>query len=285
MVMNKKIIKNINIIVEYLIKYVILLIFLVFALIPILWMILTSIRPYLEIFSTPPTLFVKNITFENYYKVFSDKRFIGYFSNSLSVSIISALFSLLISASAGYAFSRFTFKGKNLLFLSVIFCQLIPLMAILIPLYTMFSQLNLIDNPFALVLSYFILTLPFSTWMSRAAFKQVPIEIEESALIDGCNRFQALFKITLPIAAPSLAAIFLFCFIEAWNEYVLAMTLINSTIKRTIQVGIMLYRSEFYTEWGTLMAASTIASIPIMIIFILIQKYLVSGLAAGALKR
>jgi ABC-type glycerol-3-phosphate transport system permease component len=269
---------------EILIEYIILMLFVGFALLPVLWMILTSIRTPLEYFSSPPTLLVKNPTLDNYAKFFNDARFVQYFSNSLIVSITSAFLSTLISALAGYGFSRFDFKLKDILFISVIFCQMVPLMAIIMPLYDMMSRMKLIDSPLALILSYFIITLPFSTWMCRAAFKQVPMNIEEAALIDGCSRLKAIFKVVLPVAAPAMAAIFLYCFIQAWNEYVLAMTLINSTSKRTIQVGIMLYRGEYYTDWGMLMTASTVASVPIMILFMIVQKYMISGLAAGAAK-
>ncbi|MEM3714643.1 MAG: carbohydrate ABC transporter permease, partial [Nitrososphaeria archaeon] len=230
---------------ELVVEYTILLSFIGFALLPVVWMILTSIRTPLEYFSTPPTLLVRNPTLDNYIKFFNDIRFVQYFSNSLIIAVTSASLSTLISALAGYGFSRFEFKLKNILFISVVFCQMVPLMAIIMPLYDMMSRFKLIDNPLALVLSYFIITLPFSTWMCRAAFKQVPINIEEAALIDGCSRLKAIFSVVLPVAAPAMAAIFLYCFIQAWNEYVLAMTLINSTSKRTIQIGIMLYRGEY----------------------------------------
>jgi len=265
-------------------KYILLLLFTGYAFLPILWMILTSIRTPAEYFSRPPTLLVKNMTLESYVKVLSDPRFPQYIFNSFAIAIASAILTILISSLAGYGFSRFTFKGKNLLFLSVVFCQLVPIMAIMLPLYDWMSQLMLIDTPISLIIAYFIITLPLSTWMSRAAFSKVPLSVEEAALIDGCSRLKAIFKIVLPLALPSLAAIFAFCFIQAWNEYVLAMTLINSTSKRTIQVGLMLYKGEYFTDWGALMAASTIVSLPIILIFILIQKYLVYGLTAGAVK-
>jgi len=270
---------------EILIKYSILLIMSFFALLPLFWMVLTSIRSLEEVFSIPPTPFIKNITWENYLYVFSDNRFQRYFLNSTIVSLSSALISTLIATLAGYGFSRFKFKNKERLFLSVIFCQMIPLTVIIMPLYYIMEQYKLLDTYFSLILSYFIITLPFSTWMSRAAFTNVPIELEEAAQIDGCDKFRSILLISMRIAAPAIAAIFAFCFIEAWNEYVLAMTFINSTSMRTIQIGIMLFRGEFYTDWGKLMAASTIASIPIIILFIFIQKYFVSGLARGAIKR
>jgi ABC-type glycerol-3-phosphate transport system permease component len=256
-----------------------------FALLPLFWMVLTSIRPLEEVFSIPPTPFIKNITWENYLYIFSDNRFQRYFLNSTVVSLSSALISTLIATLAGYGFSRFKFKNKERLFLSVIFCQMIPLTVIIMPLYYIMEQYKLLDTYFSLILSYFIITLPFSTWMSRAAFTNVPIELEEAAQIDGCDKFRSILLISMRIAAPAIAAIFAFCFIEAWNEYVLAMTFINSTSMRTIQIGIMLFRGEFYTDWGKLMAASTIESIPIIILFIFIQKYFVSGLARGAIKR
>jgi len=262
-------------------KYAALVILAIFAMLPMSWMLLTSIRPPEEHFLSPPTFLVKKPVLDHYLKIFSDIRFVNYFTNSALVAVLTAIVTLLIASLAGYGFSRLRFRSKELLFLSIITCQLIPLMVIIFPIYEMFSQLNLLDNVVALVIPYLILTIPFSTWMSRAVLSSIPRELEEAAMLDGCTTLGALFRIVFPIAAPGLAAIVVFCFIEAWNEYLLALTFLSSVEKRTIQIGIFLFKGEYFTDWGALMAASTLATIPMIILFILIQKYFIMGMAGG----
>jgi len=265
-------------------KYILLIICVAFALLPPIWMLLTSMRSPVEYFSKPPTFIIKNPTFSNYFAVLQDPQFQLYFINSTFVSLITATIWTIVSIFAGFAFARFNFKFKSGLFIMIVFCQMVPLMSLITPLYYIFSCIGLLDNLVALPILYAINTLPFAIWMSRAAFTYVPTTLEDAAQIDGCSYLQAIFLISIRVAAPSIAAIFAFCFIEAWNDYVLAMTFINSASNRTVQIGIMLYRGFFGTEWGKLMAASTIASLPIVILFTYIQKYLVSGFSQGAIK-
>ena len=266
------------------IKYILLLGCAAFALLPPIWMFLTSIRVPTEYFARPPTFITKNPTIVNYLAVVADPQFQIYFVNSSLVSLSTATLWTITALLAGFAFARFNFRFKESLFLIIIFCQMVPLMSLMAPLYYLFSRIGLLDNLIALPILYAINVLPFSVWMSRAAFTQVPTDLEDAAQVDGCSYLQTIFLISVRVAAPAIAAIFVFCFIESWNEYILAMTFINSVSNRTVQIGIMLYRGFFYTDWGKLMAASTIASLPIMVLFIYIQKYLVSGLSQGAIK-
>ncbi|MEM3713952.1 MAG: carbohydrate ABC transporter permease [Nitrososphaeria archaeon] len=265
-------------------KYILLLICAAFALLPPVWMLLTSVRLPVEYFAKPPTFTISNPTFLNYFTVLQDPQFQLYYVNSIFVSLTTATLWTLVSILAGFAFARFSFKFKTWLFIIIVFCQMVPLMSLITPLYYIFSRINMLDNLIALPLLYAINVLPFAVWMSRATFTYVPTALEDAAQVDGCSYLQAIFLVSIRVAAPSIAAIFAFCFIEAWNEYVLAMTFINSVQNRTVQIGIMLYRGFFGTEWGKLMAASTIASLPIVILFVYIQKYLVSGLSYGAVK-
>jgi len=262
-------------------KYMLLAILTAFAMLPVLWMLLTSIRPPEEHFLSPPTFVISRPTLNHFLKIFNDIRFVNYFANSALLAVLTSVVTLLIASLAGYGFARLRFRLKELFFLSIITCQLIPIMVIIFPIYEMFSRLNLLDNVIALVIPYLTLTIPFSTWMSRAVFSSIPKELEEAAMLDGCTAVGALFRIIFPIAAPGLAAILVFCFIEAWNEYLLALTFLSSVEKRTIQIGIFLFKGEYFTDWGALMAASTLATIPVVILFVLVQKYFITGMAGG----
>jgi ABC-type glycerol-3-phosphate transport system permease component len=190
----------------------------------------------------------------------------------------------VLGINAGYGFARFRFFGREVLALSVLVSQMLPSSVVLIPLYLTFDRLGLIDRYPALVISYLIIVLPLCTWMLRSYFLGLPHEIEDAGLIDGCSRFGVLVRIALPLAAPAIVATGLFAFTVAWDEFLFALTFTQSASSRTLPVRIAFFTGEYYTDWASIMAASVLMSIPVVIIFLSFQRFFLRGLAEGAVK-
>ena len=272
--------KNIKVVVSSL-----LLIFLaLFTLIPLAWVISTSLKPSIEIFSIPPRWIPKEITWDHYKNVLFESSIPRYFLNSLMVGLLTTLFSLLLGGAAGYGFARFRFKGNKPLSLFMLFSQMLPLTVLMIPMYFILSEFNLLDSIFGLAVAHLLFSMPLVTWMTRSYFMSIPKELEEAAMIDGCSHLKALFKVILPLAAPGLAATGIYAFIMSWNEFVLASILTSSDKARTLPVGLTEFSSMFEVDWGSTMAASTLISLPVIIFFLWLQKYFVQGLSQGSVK-
>lgn len=257
-----------------------------FAILPLLWMISTSFKPETQIFTSPPVLIPKGFKFitDHYLSVMKEPRMVRYFMNSAIISIISVIVSVFVGISAGYGFSRFRFKGRNSLFILVLASRMVPRMVLIIPLYIIMARVGLMDTYPGLVIVYVVISLPMSIWLLTAYFMNVPLELEEAAFLDGCTKWQALIKIVLPISAPGVAAVAMYCFMLAWNEYLFALVLSSPYGVRPIAVGLTDFFKEFRVDWGPLMAGCVLTTIPPMIFFVLAQKYFVSGLVKGAVK-
>ncbi len=264
--------------------YFFLLILVLFVLFPVAWMVSTSFKPAAEIFTIPPKWVPLNPTIKNYEKVLVGSNVPKYFVNSVIVGIITTFLSLAIGCSAGYGLSRYQFKGNRSISLFMLLSQMLPITVLMTPIYLLMLKLGLIDSIIGLSLSHLILTLPLVTWMSKGYFDSIPKELEEAALIDGCSQIRALIKITLPLAAPGIAATAIYAFIMSWNEYVLASIITMSEKSKTLPIGLSEFSTMFYVDWGSTMAAAVLISIPVIVFFLWLQRYFIQGLSQGAVK-
>lgn len=265
--------------------YSVLIGFAVYCLLPFLWMFVTSIKPTDQIRTLNPSFVVKKITFSHFDNVLNNSAFLTFFKNSLFIALVTTAASLLISIFAGYALSRYArFKGVKLFGVAMLLSQMIPGVLLLIPLYLVMKNLSLINTYASLILAYTTFTVPLCTFMMKGFFDSVPYEMEESAEIDGCSRIGIIFRILLPVSLPSLVATSLFAFLNAWNEFMFGFVFINDEHHRTLTPGISLFKGLYQTDWGSMMAASVLSVLPIVLIFVFLQRYLVEGMTAGAVK-
>ncbi len=207
-----------------------------------------------------------------------------YFINSTVISAGSTAVALLLAIFASYGFARFNFRGKNLAQAFILVGQLLPTAAIIVPLFITLRVLGLVNSYLGLILVYTIITLPLSVWMLTSYFKAIPVELEEAAIIDGATRLGILFRITLPLSLPGLVAIVVYAFVTTWNEFLFALVLAQDYRVKTLPIGIAEFTTEFNTDWGSVMAASLIMTLPIAILFMAMQRMFVGGLTAGAVK-
>lgn len=258
----------------------VLLFFFVF---PFLWVILTSIRPSSELFSNKVQIFSSQITLQNYAAVM-DSGFAIYIRNSLLVSLPATVLAVSLSFVAAYSFSRRRFRFRYALLILVVFLQLFPFIVLTTPIYFMFYRMGLVNNLLGLVVTYTAITIPFSIYMLLGYLDSVPRELDEAAIIDGCSTLGLLWRVVLPIAWPGIAATAIYAFVQAWNDFLFALTLITDNDLKTIPIGLANLFGQYTTQWDLVMSASVIATIPTLIIFLFLQRQLVSGLAAGAVK-
>ena len=266
--------------------YIALAVLLIYAFFPTFWLLSTSIKPQLEAFQNPPTWWPHAPTLYSYQILPQDQQgFVQYFKNSLIVSIFTTLLTLLAATPAGYVLSRFKFRGARSLILIILATQMFPYVTILISLYTLFRQLHLLNTYPALILSFTTFSLPFSIWMVKGFCDTMPTDLEDAARVDGMGRVGVLWAIVLPIIIPGVVAVGFFAFLTSWNELLYALTLTSSPDMRTIPAGFVLtYIGEFQDRWPDMMAASVVVSLPIVALFTIFQKQIVSGLTAGAIK-
>lgn len=265
-------------------RVVLLICFLAFAILPIYWVVVTSLKPAGDALKLPIEYFPSRVTFDNYIAVFKDTAFPTFYMNSLIVSIVSAFFTLILSLFAAYSLSRFTFRGKRLTLFMFLITQMFPVVVMIVPLFIGFSKLGLIDSLVSLIVCYSIFNIPFCTVMIKGFFDQTPIALEEAAQIDGCTRFQTLLRILLPILMPGIASTFVFAFISSWNEYFLSLMFIHTEELKTIPVGMSVFIGKFEVNWSLLSAGTIMAILPSLALFMIVQKYLIRGLTAGAVK-
>ncbi len=251
---------------------------------PFLWVVLTSVKSDADIFSDTVGIFSAKIKFDKYARLLNS-NFLIYIKNSVFVCSISTIITVFVSILAAYGLSRYAFKGKDLISGTLVFSQLFPFVVLLTPLYILFWKFKLINTFVGLIISYIAITLPFCVYMLLGYFRGVPLSLDEAASIDGSSTARILFQIILPITWPGIVATAVFSFVRSWNEYLFALTFMNDEMKKTIPVGLANYFGQYTTDWGSIMSASVIATIPTLIFFIVMQKQIVSGLAAGAVKQ
>jgi multiple sugar transport system permease protein len=260
------------------------LLFLTYTLFPIYWLINSSLKSASELFTFPPRYWPAAPTLQNFSNALTQTRLGRLYLNSLMIASLTCLALLITIVFSGYAMARFRFRGKSVVLLLFLLTQMLPHVVLLAPLFTIYRHLNLINTPWSLVITYTLVWLPFSVMMMRNFFAAVPVELEEAAMVDGCSRTSALFRVVLPVALPGLVATSIFGFINAWNELIFAVVFINSPYIQTLPVGLSSLIDENRTEYGMILAVAVLALIPSMILFGYIQRYLTTGLAAGAVK-
>jgi multiple sugar transport system permease protein len=261
-----------------------ILLVLLVVLFPIYWMLLTGIRPKGELYLPDPTLWTAHPTLENARSLFARTPFLTQLRNSLTVSTVTTSITIAVGALAGYSISRLRYPGRDFFASAIFFIYLIPGILTLIPLYVFLSRLGLLNTLYSLMLAYLAGTIPFAIWVLKGYFSTIPSEMEDAALVDGCTRLEALVRVILPLAAPGLVACAIFAFTLSWNEYLLAMLFNNTKDLWTLPVGLagLVYGDVFL--WGEIMIGAFLMSIPVLILYVLAQRFVVTGLTAGAVK-
>lgn len=258
--------------------------YVVFALLPIYWTIKISVTPQDLLYSEGIRLWPSRMTLANYASVLKASDFPRYFLNSIIVSVTTALIVTVVASFAGYALSRFKFRGKALVSLVLLLTQTFPLVMVIPPIYRIMGQLGLTDNLYGLIIIYTAFNIAFATFLMQSFLDGVPKDLEEAAMIDGCTRLDALRRVILPLTLPGMGATVAFVFTAAWSELLFGLMLINSESQKTFSVGLLTFVGKFAVDWGQMMAASVLALIPVCLFFLFLQRYLVTGLTAGAVK-
>ncbi len=254
------------------------------TLFPFYWTAVTSFKDGAEIAAKPLTYWPAHFTAENYIQAWKNGGFSGYFLNSLKISLISTVFTVLLSAMDGYALARYKFRGKNVFLLLLLCTQFFPTAMLIIPLFKIYNAAQLINNHWSLILTYTVFHIPFNVALMRGFINGIPASLEEAAMVDGCSRLQAVAHVLLPVLLPGMAAVSAYSFISCWNEYLYALMFVTSDSKYTIPVGLSMTIGEYSINYGQLCAGSMIALLPVILMFAYVQKYMVSGLGAGAVK-
>jgi len=266
-------------------RAVILTFFMLLVLMPIYWMAITSLKTNSEIINAQEvTYYPHEVTLDNYFQLFKLYDYSLMLLNSVIVSVSTGLSITMLSIFGGYGLARYTFRGKNSMLLFFLITQMIPGILVIIPLYVIFSKLGLINTRFSLFLFYLIANLPFCVITMRSFFERIPYSLEEAAYVDGCSKMKTLFRIILPIMFPGIVAVFVFAFIGAWNELIAGTIFINTSNLWTVPVGLKSLIGKYDVKWGVLMAGGMGALLPTAIMFAFMQKFVVEGLTAGAVK-
>jgi multiple sugar transport system permease protein len=274
----------INIILPKALIWVFLILVCIYCLIPFAWMLSTSLKTESEAFRIPPTWIPLEPTIESYIGIWVRKNFGIYFLNSTIISLATAILSTFFGALAGYGFSRFLFKGRKFLIGFFLATQMLPGVLLVGPYFKIMSRLGLYDTRTGLIIAFLTICLPFSTWMMKGFIDKVPEELDQSAMVDGCSRIGLFFKIVLPIVAPGMVATILFAFLLAWGDLLWALCLTSSENMITVTLGIARTVGEFRIIWPMLMAGSLVGGMPAILLYIFLQRLLVQGLTAGAVK-
>jgi multiple sugar transport system permease protein len=259
---------------------------LVTTLFPVYWIATNSFKFDIDIFSVPPQWFPENPTLKHYYAAFIQRPFLQYALNSLIIAVSTTIVSLVLGTMAGYALARFRYPGRWRYHISfwILSTRMMPPIVTIIPLYLAFNYLSMLNTKLAVVIAYTAFNLPFATWMMKSYFQDLPVELEEAAMVDGDTRWGAFLRIALPLARPGLAATAIFSLIISWNEFLLALILTLTERSQTLPIGIAGRVTQYNTYWGEISAAGFTACIPILIFAFIVQRHLVRGLSFGAVK-
>ena len=257
---------------------------LVYACFPVLWMLFSSLKSNTEIFSLPPALFPKEFTLKAYRSIFGSPMKVRFFLNSYLVATVVTLLTLFVAILAGYSFSRHSFKLKKPLNLFIISTQTVPPISLLIPYFGIVVAFRMYDTYFALIFTYMLFTLPYAILLMTGYFNTLPKELDEAVIIDGGSSFTALWRVLVPVSIPGIVATGVYTFLLSWNEFLFALTLTKSTEMRTVPIGIQLLMGQHAYEWNEMMAMSILGSFPILIMYLVAQRYFLEGMTAGSVK-
>jgi len=262
----------------------ILIVFTIIAVFPIWQVVNISLRPGDQLLSTSLELLPPNATLSNYGRLFTEREFLRWLGNSAAVSLTVTLTGVLFASMAGYGFSRFRFVGKKAGLLSLLTTQMFPGTMLLLPMYIMLINLGLINSYLGIVVVYSATALPFCIWTMKGYYDTIPTSLEEAARIDGCTHMSAFTRVILPLAAPALVITALFSFMSAWSEYIVAAQILQDADLWTLPIGLKSFESSMSTEWGLYGAASIVVMIPVVVLFLALSRWLVSGLTLGSVK-
>jgi ABC-type glycerol-3-phosphate transport system permease component len=251
---------------------------------PFFWMISTSFKPLREIFVYPPYFFPKEFTLANFARLFEQTRFLTYFKNSVFVATSAVVLTMTIATAGAYSLTRFRFYGRERIASLILFTYMFAPIMIIIPFYVLIKKMGIANTHLALIMAYTAFCLPFSLWLLRAFFQGIPMALEEAALTDGAGRIRAVIYVILPLALPGIIATGIFTFILAWNDYIFVRILITSDELKTLSVGIADLHNATVIDWGMIMSGGMLITIPVLVFFIFIQRYLIAGWGTGAVK-
>jgi len=251
---------------------------------PFFWMVSTSFKPLQEIFAFPPTFFPAEFTLKNFERLFEQTRFLTYFKNSVFVSFTTVVLTMTIGSAGAYSLTRFKFYGREKIASLILFSYMFAPIMIVIPFYVLIKKIGLANTHAALIMAYTAFCLPFSLWLLRTFFQSIPLALEKAALIDGASRLEAVIYVVLPLALPGIIATGIFTFILAWNDYIFVRILISSDELKTLSVGIADLYNATVIDWGMIMSGSMLITVPVLVFFVFIQRYLIAGWGAGAMK-
>ncbi len=263
---------------------VVLLLMLLWTAIPIYWMVVTSLKYDKEIYGYEATLIPQKPTLSNYATVFRQTPYLLFLRNSMVVAVSSTVLSMFIACLGAYAIARLNFPGRAFLARGLVFTYLVPTSLLFIPMFALMSALRLTDSLHGLTIAYLGFDVPFCTWLLMGYFKSIPVELEESALVDGCNRVSALIRIVLPLALPALVVVTFFSFTHAWNEFLYAQVFTSTNSARTVTTGLANFMSADVFFWGPLMASTIMSALPPVLMFLVLQRWVVKGLTLGGVK-
>jgi multiple sugar transport system permease protein len=252
---------------------------------PLLWMVVTSLKPQSELFQRPPGLWPEDPTLEHYWRLLTRTDFLVYFRNSVVLATATTLTVLVIATLGAYSLVRFRYRGREALAVLVLFTYLLPSVVLILPLYLLVARLGLANTLMSLVIAYITFALPYALWLLRSFMAGIPEDLESAALVDGASRMGAFRDVILPQLLPGIVSTAIFTFILSWNEYLYALVLVNSDEARPLTTGVMsMLVSSFNIEWSLLMAASVMMSLPLIVVFAFLQGHLTRGFGAGGVK-
>ncbi|MBB1252223.1 sugar ABC transporter permease [Streptomyces alkaliterrae] len=253
----------------------------VIAVFPPLWLVVTSFKPKTDAFTLD---IVKNFTFENYKHVLADTHFLDWFGNSVVVVLGTTVLGVLISSTTGYALSRFRFPGMRPLMWTLLITQMFPMAVLIVPLYNLMATLGLLNQPVGLIVTYLTIAVPFCAWMMKGFFDTIPVSIDESGRVDGLTPFGTFWRLVMPLAKPGLAVTGFYTFVTAWAEVAYATAFMTGEENLTLAGGLQTFVNQYSADWGSMTAAAVIIAVPAALVFGFAQRYLVSGMTAGAVK-
>jgi ABC-type glycerol-3-phosphate transport system permease component len=251
---------------------------------PLFWMASTSMKPPADVFTDPPTVLPQSPTFENFWRLFTATNFLLYFRNTLKVAGLAVLLTTLVGAAGAYSLTRYRYRGREQIAGMILCTYMFAPIMVVIPFFILVKRVGIENTHLALILAFTSLCLPFTLWLLRAFFETIPVELEEAAMVDGADRFRAVLYVVLPLALPGIIATAIFTFILAWNDYIFTRILISADELKTLPVGVQDLFHSALIDWGLIMAAGMMITIPALMFFVAVQRYLVRGWGTGAVK-
>jgi ABC-type glycerol-3-phosphate transport system permease component len=251
---------------------------------PFFWMVSTSLKPPAEVFAQPPSFIPAHPTYENFNRLFTGTNFLTYFKNSLIVSGLAVLLTMVASTAGAYSLTRYQYYGREKIAGLILCTYMFAPIMVVIPFFILVKKIGIENTHFALVLAFTSFCLPFTLWLMRAFFKTIPLQLEEAAMVDGAGRIRAVIHVVMPLALPGIIATSIFTFILAWNDYIFTRILITSDELKTLPVGVQDLFHSALIDWGLIMSAGMMITIPALIFFVTVQRYLIRGWGAGAVK-